>query len=231
MPIAVLAVLVATTVWASQPSPQFANRVQCLVESHVVERLGLSPDDIIVEVSFVEKRDLVSQPGDDLRVLPSKKALQRGVQYLNCGIFRNGQLALTFNVKTRIRTFENIAVAAQKVGRHETLAADQVTRSRRETTTLQQEFFTDEQTLIGLRATRMFREGEIITASMVESTPLIERGSEVEILFKRGALVIKLPGVARDDGRVGESMQIKCLENSRLYEAEVVDVNTVIVNL
>jgi len=216
---------------ASQPSSQLVGRVRNAVESYVIEKLALSPDDVIIDVSFVEKREYMGKASDELRVLPSEKGIQRGLQYVTCGVFSNDRMLTAFRVKVRIQTFESVVVTRAKTGRHEILDASHLALTRRETTSLQQKYYTAIAAVAGMRAKRILREGEIITASAVEPVPLVLYGSELDIHFKRGALVIKLPGVARGDGHLGAGVQIKCLENNRIYEGVVVDARTVEVNL
>lgn len=220
------------SVAAPMQSPaEFIDRVRSVVESHVIEKLALAPQDVIVEISYVENQEYTHQPDDELRVLPSEKGVQRGLQYLTCGVFSNGQMQIAFRVRARIKTFQTVVVSAVKVGRHETLAPEQLMFSRRETTGLQPKFFTTIESAAGLRARRILREGEIITEAVVEPAPVVTIGSPVDILFKRGALIIKLPGAARADGWAGQVIKIKCLENNRVYDGEVVDAKTVVVNL
>jgi flagella basal body P-ring formation protein FlgA len=77
----------------------------------------------------------------------------------------------------------------------------------------------------------LLNKGEILYADAVETVPLIKRGEDVEIRFQKGYIEIATPGVARQDGRYGEEIQVKCEETKKLFTGIVRDSETVIVNL
>jgi len=71
----------------------------------------------------------------------------------------------------------------------------------------------------------------VITENLVERLPVIARGGGVDIRFKRGLLEITTPGIARQDGKIGDEIRVKCVESKKSYTAKVIDAKTVLVNL
>ena len=85
--------------------------------------------------------------------------------------------------------------------------------------------------LSGLRTTRLIQAGDVITENLVETLPVITRGGGVEIRFKRGLLEITTPGIARQDGKIGDEIRVKCVESKKSYTAKIIDAKTVLVDL
>ncbi|MFQ5770617.1 MAG: flagellar basal body P-ring formation chaperone FlgA [bacterium] len=201
------------------------------IEQFVLRNLNLPAEDVLIEISDIEEKLEAKVNFDELQVLPSQNRIHKGIQMIKCGLFYHTQLQKIVRVKVRIKTIQTVVVSKVSLQRHTILEPETLTLNRRETTNIKQKIYTSIAEVAGLRTRRIIQTGEIISKNLVETIPVIQRGSEIEIRFQKGTLEITLPGVAREDGQLGENIRVKCLENKKNYHAEVIDSNTVTVNL
>jgi flagella basal body P-ring formation protein FlgA len=201
------------------------------IQTYFATSLNLSMENILVEIDDLDKK-LTDLPAfDEVRVLPAKHGAKTGIQILRCGFYLKASLQGTQDFKVRVRTFETLVVAAGLLPRHTILTEDHLTKSKRETTNLTQDVYKETKDLSGLRTKRILQPGRILTTSAVEEPPVVERGATIDLRFLKGGLEITLQGVARQDGRIGETIQVKCTETKKLFRGEIVDGETVIVAL
>lgn len=207
------------------------NDVQDVIRGFVQEKLRLSNGELLIEISGLHNRLNGGEIYDEVKVLPTRNPVRKGVQLIRCGLFFRSQLQEKIQARVRVRTFQFVVVSNANIARHEVLRPEMFQLAKRETTNLTRTIFTSITDIAGLRTKRMVRTGEIIVGNLVEALPVIARGSEVEIHFRKGSLDIVLPGIAREDGQPGGTLRVQCLENRRNYKAEVIDSSNVIVNL
>ena len=214
----------------SQSQTLTTEQLKTIIEKYVLHKLQLSKDELLLEFPNLEKQTAVKITFDEIKILPSQKPVRKGVQLIKCGLYRNSQYLKTLNVNTRIRTFQNVVVSKTKLGRFSVVSPEDLELARLETTHLTKKTFSLLKELSGLRTTRLIQAGDIITGNLVETLPVIARGGGVQIRFKRGMLEITTPGVARQDGKIGDEIRVKCVESKKSYTAKVIDAKTVLVN-
>ena len=201
------------------------------VSAYVERRFAGANREVVVELPALEKRlRRVARDAGEVRVLPYQE-IRRGGQVLKCGLFRNGQAVQSFNVRVRVRTFERVLVARRDLARHTVLQDSHVVLERRETTYLNAPPVVDAAGLFGRRTTRYIPAGEILTQKMLEPVPVVRKGHAVTVRFIKNGLEITLPGLAREDGRPGEEIRVKCPPTRRTFKAAVLDSVTVLVRL
>ncbi len=214
-----------------QSQTQATEQLKATIEKYILSKLQLSKDELLLEFPHLEKQSFKKIVFDKIKVLPSHKLVHKGLQIIKCGFFRNGQHLKTLNVNTRIRTFERIVVSKTRLGRFALVSPEDLQLAKLETTNLAKKTFSMLKELSGLRTTRLIQAGDVITENLVETLPVIARGGGVEIHFKRGLLEITTPGIARQDGKIGDEIRVKCVESKKSYTAKVIDAKTVLVDL
>lgn len=74
---------------------------------------------------------------------------------------------------------------------------------------------------IGRVPRRSIRAGGILTASVLEAPRVIRAGQVVEVELRSGPIIVKLPGTAVGDGRLGETVKVKSGMNGEMLLARV----------
>jgi flagella basal body P-ring formation protein FlgA len=60
---------------------------------------------------------------------------------------------------------------------------------------------------------------------------VVRNGEKIDMRFQKGMLEIVLPGLAREDGALGEEIRVKCIETKKIFEGRVINAETVYVKL
>lgn len=84
---------------------------------------------------------------------------------------------------------------------------------------------------VGLRTNRYVSCGSALTTLNVEVVPIIERGAQVTIVVQTDSIVVTAPGIARGTGGLGDVISVQNTLSKQVISAEIVDVNTVRVNI
>lgn len=76
--------------------------------------------------------------------------------------------------------------------------------------------------VIGLKAKRSLRPGQVLSADMVEQPDVISRRQRVRILLIQPGIRVEMPGEALASGHVGESIRVRNLQSRRIVQATVI---------
>lgn len=210
------------------PDRDFTGRIQRVVQEYVEQHLEAG--EILVDCSPYGRVEGM-EGTTEIRVVPASKGLRAGSRIIRCGFFEDGRLLRAFNVRAEIRTYEKVVVSNRSLPFQAVVAREDLSLEKRETTALSQKCYTSLQEVVGLRTKRIVQAGETLCENTLEPQPLIPRGQKVAMHFMKGTLEIELPGRAREDGLLGETIRVRCLETRKCFEARVIDANTVVVNL
>lgn len=142
-----------------------------------------------------------------------------------------GTVYRTVNIYLRLRTFNEVAVAARPIDRWEVLKESDVALERRETTGATDPPLLKIAGVVGKRAVRPLPLGATLTRSALETPPAIMKGSKVTVLAFVGKVRISMIGEAREDGWVGRTIAIRNPDSKKNFTATVVDENTVTVRV
>ncbi len=86
---------------------------------------------------------------------------------------------------------------------------------------------TDRSQIVGARASRVIREGEVLVSGTVSPAPVVEAGGAVMIMAPRGCVVVRAFGIAQQGGAVGEVIKVKNVQSNKVVLARVTDASTV----
>lgn len=124
-----------------------------------------------------------------------------------------------FNVK--IRLFETVCVAGQKLKRKAPLEPEDIRMETRDITEVRNKIFTSPLDLSGKILARTLLVGAILTDEVIDSPPLVKRGDKVRIISREKSAMVSIDGIARKDGRMGEKIPVRNSLNNRLTDAWV----------
>ncbi len=221
-----------SSLWVRSAQTQdLQKKIQQAIHDFVNQNLQVPHGELLIEFHPFNDSFMNGSITGEVKILPKENKIHKGNQILKCGIFQQGQLIETFNCRVNIQTYQTIVVSNKPISLHTILEKEDLILERRETTKISKKFYTSMDELLGSRTKRFIQTGEIILENMVEPMPVITRGKQVNIRFMKGALEIVLPGLARQDGYVGEKIRVRCLKTNKNFKAKIVDPNTVIVNL
>lgn len=146
-------------------------------------------------------------------------------------IYKDEKLIETKQVRTRIRKFAMVVMAIDKISRKDEITSDLIEIQRTEVTTLQEKAILSPEEILGQRAKRNIRKGQIITTGAVETFPDVERGNEVEIVYIEGSFKVSTVGQVLQDGRAGDYIKVKNKASGKIVIVRVVDSRSVAIDL
>ena len=143
-------------------------------------------------------------------------------------IFRvDGEIVNRTWVMASTRLVTPVVVARYPIRRGEIITKDKLRIIKKDITGLPGGMFFSKDLLVGKRAKTNIGIGRVIYKSMVEIPPVIKRGQRVLIVAESDTLKVTAPGVAKEDGRIGELIKVQNLLSKKVVIGKVVDAQTV----
>ena len=83
--------------------------------------------------------------------------------------------------------------------------------------------------LINYVAMRAIHKGELVRKSLLKREPLVRRGEQVNVVFRRGNLEISFTGEALENGFLGDVIRVKSSNTGKILRGRVVSEGSVLV--
>jgi flagella basal body P-ring formation protein FlgA len=130
-------------------------------------------------------------------------------------------------VRYRIDRFADVLVASDKIATRQTVGDQDFVMQRMNITNLLEKPVTDISAPTGLRMKRNLAKGAILTWASVETTPEVESGREVSIVYQSGMCRITAVGTALQTGRIGDHIKIRNNSSRQVVLATVTNTSEV----
>jgi flagella basal body P-ring formation protein FlgA len=201
------------------------------VRLYLVQREGRAAERMYL--SFRSVPDSIGIKADvfSLRVGMGSSTRARGPLGFVVEVVEGGQTVHRCMVTAVIRSYDTVLVADRTIGRVVAPSADDIRRLRIETTGIDRPLVASLDDLTGKRTRRVITRGNILYADMFEDMPLVHKGSPVYIRVKSGSVNVTTQGVACQDGRAGELIEITVPGKTGRLKAWVADNQTVAIRV
>jgi flagella basal body P-ring formation protein FlgA len=133
-------------------------------------------------------------------------------------------------VKAEVRVFAEVVVSSQSLASQEIVKIGDVRLERREVSGLDGRPFYRIDDVVGQQVARSILVNETLTQKRLERPTVLRRGSAVTLLYETGTLRVETPGVAQENGRTGELIQVKNSSSGKLLSGRVLDGRMVRIN-
>jgi len=170
-------------------------------------------------------------------VLPSGKITYQVKPPEQTDFVGNVPLAITFKcngahqkkvwVMVTLEVMGDVIVTRKPVGRYQVIEADDINVRTMDLARMPNNAITSLEEVIGQRAKRTIGAQTVLSNSMIESPPLVQRGDIVAMIAESGGLKISTQGEARQRGGKGDRIKVMNLDSRKSIYARVVDRNTV----
>ncbi len=151
----------------------------------------------------------------------------RGPGQLEVKVFSEQRVVKTTVVSVYLKVYENVLVAANKLKRNSIIAEEALKFELKEISKIPGELFFHPNEIVGKQLKRSVNAGRVLDASMVEEPPLVKRGESVELIVQSGSIQLRTPGIARQNGGLGEMIRVKNLKNRQIVQAKVLSAEQV----
>jgi flagella basal body P-ring formation protein FlgA len=195
----------------------------------VYERLSYPPESITIEHNNLPPDFFV--PAGALTITPEPPPNEDfiGLSFLPFAVAVDGKLCRRVSLNITVRVNALVAVANRSIRRGETLSAADFRLVDRDLSTQPTGAITKPETVIGKRAKVAIAGDQVICERMVEEPPLIKVQDTILIQVVCGDVVISAPGIALQDGRLGDEIRVVSSLGRKTITGTVVDKGAVMV--
>ncbi|MTW20725.1 flagellar basal body P-ring formation chaperone FlgA [Allochromatium palmeri] len=124
-------------------------------------------------------------------------------------------------VPARIERHLPVVVLDRPVAREQVIRSKDVRIEPQSVSTLTNGYFTEMDAVVGMAARRRLMPGQVLTSAHITQRQIIERGQEVTLFSARPGLVVRMKGVALEDGVEGERIRVRNSASKRVVEGYV----------
>lgn len=183
-------------------------RITQIIEAYLKEKSAILPQ---AKFSFQMAGRVASfvLPQGELSydVIPSSPSIVGSSRFTL--IFRvDGRVVKNQSVRVQMQALAPLAVATTELRRGQVIQESDVQLAEMDLGQVREPCF-DLDELIGKKARRTIRLGEAIERGYVEFPPLVKRGDLVTITASKGALAVTATGLAREDGKKGDTIKVR----------------------
>jgi flagella basal body P-ring formation protein FlgA len=134
-----------------------------------------------------------------------------------------------YSIKVRYYPAVLVPILTQKVRKGGQIDASMIGEMQIMQRDLESAYVTDANELIGKMAGRVLIPNRPIRHDDIHRNYMVHRQKRVTIVFKKRNLLIKAPGVALENGAVGDVVRVKNPSTGKVISAEVVSKNKVLI--
>lgn len=124
-------------------------------------------------------------------------------------------------VPARIERYLPVVVLERPIARQQVIRPEDVRLERQAVSTLNNGYFIETDAVVGLASRRRLMPGQVLTSTHVTQNRIVERGQEVTLFSARPGLVVRMKGVALEDGIEGARIQVRNSSSKRVVEGYV----------
>jgi len=169
------------------------------------------------------KRDLL------VKVRPLTIGRTKGSFNLQVGIYNGDKLSQSIPVPVKVRTFETMVVASTLLTVGTKITEDNIKVITEESTMYNNDFIKDMSLAIGKETKRMVRAERPLRIDDLVMPKLVNRGDPITIEVTKGGITILCKGIAKQDGRLGDTIQVTRINERLILYAVIKSANKVLV--
>jgi flagella basal body P-ring formation protein FlgA len=124
-------------------------------------------------------------------------------------------------VPARIERHLPVVVLERPISRQQVIGPTDVRIERQAVSTLTNGYFTETDDVIGMASRRRLMPGQVLTSAHVTQRRIVERGQEVTLFSARPGLVVRMKGIALENGIEGERIRVRNNASKRIVEGYV----------
>jgi flagella basal body P-ring formation protein FlgA len=210
-------------------SSALAGDINEIIAEKMLAAYQLDPDHYAIEITSNQLKTVQVDPGDlTFRAISQKEPI--GPFTILVSITSAGEHFEKGQVRMRIKRYDDVLVAADKIARNELLSAESFESKRMDVTSLREQPVLSIEGILGHRSKRILRKGDILTTGALEPVPDIEVGEEVTIIYSDHWGTVTVPGTVLQTGWAGRKIKVRNKASGRTILARVVDDRSVAVD-
>ncbi len=161
-------------------------------------------------------------PSSSLEVV-ARTDKPRGTTVLILQVLENAEVRRRIPLSVRVYAFDHVPVITREISTHELISPADIHWRRMEVTTVAGEWIEGMGELQSdvYWARRPLRENDVLTLDKYEPRPEVVRGDMVDLVSIQGRVTINLPGIALQNGSLGDRIRVENTTNGALLRGIV----------
>jgi flagella basal body P-ring formation protein FlgA len=189
--------------------------------------MGITDYEYEVQLNNLDSRLKLSLCTEELSIeLPDFLTLGRSQVKVSC----QANPAWALNVPIEIKLETNVVILNQPVSKGLAMQDHHLDFKRVNIGKLRNGYYLNTDQVIGKQSKRALSGQTVLNGHVLVPALMVHKGDKVIIMAKRGAMSVKMPGEAMNNGREGKQIRVKNIRSERIIRAKVVDFGLVIVN-
>ncbi|MBU0665466.1 MAG: flagellar basal body P-ring formation chaperone FlgA [Proteobacteria bacterium] len=185
-----------------------AQSIQKIIEAYLAEQGKVLPN---AKYTFTPKDPPLPFmiPTGDVKweVIPSNPGIIGSNRFSLIGRL-DSQVVKNFSVRGTLEVLAPVAVAVSNLRRGDLVAETQIQMEPRDISTLRAPCLQLQQ-VIGKTLLQSIKAGSVIDLSSIEFPPVVKKGAFVKILGQNNGLQLTASGIAKTDGKQGQTIKVK----------------------
>jgi flagella basal body P-ring formation protein FlgA len=202
-------------------------RIRKAVEEYIYALSGASRKELVVELRGRLPKLIASTSEYSISVGLEAMPKIRGYASIPIEIVSHGKVDAKTIVAVCIRRFDTVFVTSRQLQRHDALTAGDLTPRWMETTNAADDLVSDVRWLNGKRSVRMIAESTLLSRTMLENIPAVKVGDPLTIIAGSHSAVVKVSGIARQDGCIGDIITVQKSGSHERFQAKVISEHAV----
>lgn len=126
-----------------------------------------------------------------------------------------------------VDVFDQVVCASRDIGRGEVIDESDLVLEKMNLARTPGDLMFDLDAVKGTQARTPIGKGKYVRESMIEDVPMVRKGDVVKIIARSGLLTVVTTGVSRENGSMGDQIQVESSESNKRMAGRVVGRQTV----
>lgn len=150
---------------------------------------------------------------------------------LKTEILVNDKKVKSFCTSADIKIYDNVWVSKDNLRKGAILSWSNLSLEKKQINVFSKNALKNDFNPVGFQVTRSLKSGDILDKKFVKKIPLIVKDSPVSIIFKTPYVSVTLPGMALEEGNIGDFIRVKNKQYKKNFVGKIVGNNIIKVNI
>ncbi|VAX23556.1 hypothetical protein MNBD_NITROSPINAE01-1910 [hydrothermal vent metagenome] len=203
-------------------SANFAGWFSSAIENRVLDELS---GELVLNVekvkALIPSRFKSPQKFDSLDIAIPAQNRMGDMMFVNVTFMSGGRAVSRVNIPVTVKATMEVVVASRNIKKGAIINEDSLALERRAVGRGYKKYLSDFSAIVGLSATRNIRATSPMKADYVARPAVVRSGDMVTVVAQAGSMRITTRGHAKQDGNIGEWIQVVNLESRKIISARV----------
>ena len=127
----------------------------------------------------------------------------------------------TIFVPGHVNLYQEVAVAVRSMQRNSIVQHSDVQLAERDVSSLRQGYILNLENVVGQKLTRPVQPNQVIAVSALKAAAAVNKGDAVVISASGTSMFVRMPGMALEEGTVGQQIRVRNTRSKRIIHARV----------